>query len=214
MFRGTGGCAMPGRTGAAWVWVAVATALLATAACGGGGGAPVPTAPGIFTQRYDAQRSGVNSREVILTPDSVRAGTFGKLFACAIDGEAYAEPLVVANLPIGGGFHDVVFVATTHDSVYAFDADQSPCVQIWQKSFLAPGIEPVAPADTGETGDIDKEIGIVGTPVIDPTTRTLYVVAKTKETVGTGCSSGSPCYRQRLHALDLVSGNEKLGGPA
>ena len=89
---------MPGRTGAAWDWVAVATALLATAACGsggGGGGAPVPTAPGIFTQRYDAQRSGVNSREVTLTPDSVRTGTFGKLFNGTPNGSGSDGPAIL-----------------------------------------------------------------------------------------------------------------------
>src|SRR5438309_3355044 len=98
-----------------------------------------------------------------------------------------------------------------NDSVYAFDADASPCVQYWQKSFLGTGVTNVPAADTGETSNINTIVGITGTPVIDPATGTLYVVAKTKET--TGCSA-PPCYFQRLHALDLATGSEKFGGPA
>ncbi|HKA16346.1 MAG TPA: pyrrolo-quinoline quinone [Myxococcota bacterium] len=201
-------------------------ALCALVACdsgggggGGGGGDGGETAPGtnltgIFTQRYDTQRSGLNLRETALTPSSVTPARFGKLFACPIDGEAYAEPLVVANLVIAGGVHTVVFVATAHDSVYAFDAAANFCVPYWQTSFLGTGITPVPPSDTGESGDINKEIGIIGTPVIDPGSRTLFVAAKTRETVGVGCSGASPCYRQRLHALDLATGDEKFNGPA
>ena len=131
--------------------------------------------------------------------------TFGKLFACAVDGEVYAQPLYVANFAIAGGTHNVVLVATMNDSVYAFDADASSCVPYWQKSFLGTGVTPVPPADTGEDGDINTIIGITGTPVIDPATGTLYVVAKTKEPTG---------YFQRLHALDLATGSEKFNGPA
>src|SRR5437867_8510081 len=98
-----------------------------------------------------------------------------------------------------------------NDSVYAFDADASPCVQYWKKSFLGTGVTTVPTGDTGETGDINTIIGITGTPVIDPATGTFYVVAKTKET--TGCSA-PPCYFQRLHALDLATGGEKFSGPA
>src|SRR5207245_2460867 len=93
------------------------------------------------------------------------------------------------NLSIGGGTHNVVFVATENDSVYAFDADASPCRQYWQKSFLSAGVTAVPFADT-RASDINKKIGITGTPVIDAASQTLYVVAKTKE--GTGN------YHQRL----------------
>jgi len=100
-------------------------------------------------------------------------------------------------------------VATMNDSVYAFDADASPCVQYWKKSFLGTGVTTVPPADTGETGDINTVIGITGTPVIDEQTSTLYVVAKTKEVSADGVH-----YVHRLHALDITTGTEKFQGPA
>jgi hypothetical protein len=158
---------------------------------------------GVFTQRYDAQRTGQNQKEYALTPANVST-SFGKLFACPVDAEVYAQPLYVANLAIAGGTHNTVFVATQNDSVYAFDADLQPCTQRWTVSLLNGGT-PVNPADTGEIGDINTKIGITGTPVIDPLTNTLYVVSKTKE--------GST-YHQRLHALSLADGSEKFGGPA
>ena len=159
---------------------------------------------GVLTQRYDSQRTGQNLQEYALTPASVSASTFGKLFACAVDAEVYAQPLYVANLQVAGGTHNTVFVATQNDSVYAFDADLSPCVQRWKAGLLNGG-SAVAPSDTQETGDINTKIGITGTPVIDPVSKTLYVVSKTKEASG---------YHQRLHALSLVDGSEKFGGPA
>jgi hypothetical protein len=134
----------------------------------------------------------------------VSNSTFGKLFSCPVDGEVYAQPLYMANLAIGGGTHNTIFVATENDSVYAFDADTSPCMQRWTVSLLNGGV-PVNPADTGETGDINKKIGITGTPVIEPVSQTLYVVSKTNE--------GS-VYHQRLHALALTDGSEKFSGPA
>ena len=188
---------------AVWISFSTASALLVLYACSRGG--PAASFTGVFTQRYDAQRTGQNREEFILTPSNVTDSTFGKLFACAVDGEVYAQPLYVANFAIAGGTHNVVLVATMNDSVYAFDADASSCVPYWQKSFLGTGVTPVPPADTGENGDINTIIGITGTPVIDPATGTLYVVAKTKEPTG---------YFQRLHALDLATGSEKFDGPA
>ena len=159
---------------------------------------------GVTTYHNNPSRDGTNTREFALTPSNVNTSTFGKLFSCAVDGEVYAQPLWVPSLAIGGGTHNVVFVATENDSVYAFDADASPCHQYWQKSFLSAGVTAVPFGDTG-TSDINKKIGITGTPVIDLASNTLYVVAKTKE--GTGN------YHQRLHALSLMDGTEKFGGP-
>jgi hypothetical protein len=193
--------------------VTLAGALFAIASCSGGGGSgghDTEKSAGVFTQRNDAQRSGLNTNESVLTHAAVSGPSFGKQFSCPIDGEAYAQPLVVADASIQGkGVQDVVFVATQNDSVYAFDANANPCIQYWKHSFLSSGIEPVPQSDVG-TDDISPQIGITGTPVIDPATNTLYVVVKTREKVGTGCSVSSPCYHQRLHALDLSTGMDKL----
>jgi hypothetical protein len=161
----------------------------------------------VSTYHNNLARDGTNTHEYALSPSAVSSTTFGKLFSCPVDGAVYAQPLWIPNLAIGGGNHNVVFVATQHDSVYAFDAEGGSggtCTQYWKVSLLNGGT-PVNPADTAETGDISGEIGITGTPVIDTSTQTLYVVSKTKE--------GS-AYHQRLHALSLLSGAEKFSGPA
>jgi Concanavalin A-like lectin/glucanases superfamily/IPT/TIG domain len=169
--------------------------------------------PGVFTYHNDNARTGQNVQEYALTPSTVNSSTFGALFSCAVDGYLYATPLYVAGLNVGGQTRNVVYVATEHDSVYAFDADSPACVQLWQVNFLATGVTTVSPADVSEPNDLVPEIGITSTPVIDPSTKTIYVMAKTKETVGTSCSTTSPCFVHRLHALDLITGAEKFGGP-
>jgi hypothetical protein len=161
---------------------------------------------GTFTQRNDNARTGQNLQELTLTPTTVNQAQFGKIFSCGVDGYAYAQPLYFANLVVPNqGTYNVVFVATEHGSVFAFDADDPACVELWMTSLIDPpnGITTVSSSDV-ESYDIAPEICITGTPVIDPQTGTLYVVAKTKE-------GGS--YVQRLHALDITTGHETLVSP-
>jgi len=183
----------------------------------GGGGSPAPGNPptggfaGTFTHHNDNARTGQNLSETVLTLANVRVQTFGKRFSYPLDGVAHASPLYVAGVNIPNqGIRNVVYVATEHDSVYAFDADGGMTTPLWKVSFINPaaGVTTVPPNETGETGDIMLEIGITGTPVIDPASGTLYVVAKTKEVSG-----ATTAYVQRLHALDIMTGAEKFGGP-
>jgi hypothetical protein len=173
---------------------------------------------GVYTYHNDQARDGANTHEYALTPANVSTATFGKLFSCTVDGAIYAQPLWVANLAIGGGRHNVVFVATQHDSLYAFDADTSPCTKYWSVSLIdaahgAPAAETSVPSGfanspigQGVGGDIAPEVGVTGTPVIDPAASILYVVSKS---IGSGTSN----IYQRLHAIDLASGNERSGSP-
>jgi hypothetical protein len=155
----------------------------------------------VLSGHYDAFLSGANTQETTLTPATVKATNFGNLFNYAVDGYTYAQPLYVPNLAIAGGTHNVVFAATEHDSVYAFDADGGG--QLWQRSFINPGagVTSVPQAEV-ITGDIVPEIGITGTPVISGTT--MFVVVKTKEVV-----SSVTHYVQRLHALDITTGLDR-----
>ncbi|HXJ06004.1 MAG TPA: IPT/TIG domain-containing protein [Candidatus Acidoferrum sp.] len=191
------------------------------ASASGSVGFAVTDLQGVFTFHNDAARTGQNLQEYALTPSTVTPSTFSQLFACPVDGQLYAQPLYVANLLVGSTTRNVVFLATEHDSVYAFDADSPSCIQLWKTSFLGTGVTTMSWLDTANpnvqgasaTNDVFPEIGITSTPVIDPATNTIYVEAKTKETVGSGCSSGTPCYVHRLHALNIATGAEKFGGP-
>lgn len=159
--------------------------------------------------RNDAGLTGQNLQERALNPSTLAAGSFGKMSSCAVDGQVHAQPLYAVNVFDGSRTRNVVYVATEHGSVYAFDADAIPCQQIWMRSFVDAGAGvTAAPASDIPGGDISSEAGISGTPVVDRASGTLYLVAKTKEE---GPVSAS--YVQRLHALDIVSGNEKFGGP-
>src|SRR2546430_16211256 len=140
-----------------------------------------------FSSRRRHTRFDCDWSSDVCSSDLVTFAIFGKLFSYSLDGIAYASPLYVANVNIPGqGFHNVVYVATAHDTVYAFDADGRSSTPLWQVSFINPaaGVTTVAAGDTGECCDIAPGIGITGTPVIDAGSGTLYVVAKTKEVVG------------------------------
>ena len=156
----------------------------------------------VTTYHNDNARTGQNTQETTLTPANVNINSFGKLFTVAVDGEVYAQPLVMTNVGIGGGTHNVVYAATEHDSVYAIDADTGRIY--WQKSLIPAGGSTVSSSTDLNCGDITTEVGITGTPVIDPTTGTLYVVAKVKL---------AGAIAQHLHALDITTGAEKFGGP-
>ena len=159
--------------------------------------------PGMFTYHGDRFRSGVNLQEFALSSSTVKASTFGKLFSRPVDGQIYAQPLYVSNLMIGGVKHNVVYVATEHASVYAFDGDGKRTSPFWKRSFINPaaGISTIAKPSNAL---ISPEISISSTPVIDSSTSTLYVAVSTRE-------NGNIIHR--LHALSLTSGAEKFGGP-
>ena len=160
---------------------------------------------GVFTYHNNLVRDGTNQQEYALTPANVNATTFGKLFSCPVDGAIYAQPLWVPDLNIGGSKHNVIIAASMRDSVYAFDADASPCVTYWNKTLIPPGETYGSQLDFG-TYDIIPDIGILGTPVIDGATGTIYLVTKSKTGAGT--------YHQRLHALNLADGSERTNSPA
>ncbi len=189
----TGSCTITATAATPQVFTATA---IDTVTMGGGG------SQNYITWKRDSMRTGLNSTETILTPANVNAAHFGQIWSMGVDGAIYAQPLYMSALTINGVTHNVLFVATETDSVYAFDADNG--MQLWKVSFLSPGVTTVPQANVMST--IYPHIGITSTPVIDPTSGTLYVVAETLE------NSGSS-YVHRLHALSLTTGNEKLGGP-
>jgi len=165
-------------------------------------GPPNPQSVSVLTHHNDNTRAGWNDNETALTTSNVNVQQFGKLFSLPVDGDVYAQPLVVGHVPIGGGDHNVVYVATVNNTVYAFDGDNGR--RYWQKSFTAPGMRPPRNTDmTGACGgtytNFTSGIGIVGTPVIDAASGTMYFVARS--------TTGSQ-YVQHLHAASIIDGSE------
>jgi hypothetical protein len=172
---------------------------------------------GVYTYHNDLARDGVNAQEYALTTSNVSGASFGKLFSCTVDGSIYGQPLWVANVTVNGVRRNLVFVTTAHDSLFAFDADANPCAQVWAVSLIDPphggsGSERPVPNAPGNSlvgfsyFNLAPEVGVTSTPVIDPASATLYVVSKSTD------SAGATFY-QRLHAIDLTTGNEKPGSP-
>jgi hypothetical protein len=164
----------------------------------------IPAGTDVLTYKNDLSRSGQNLTESTLTLANVNSAGFGLLRNLMVDGKVDAQPLYVSRLSVSGSAHNVVYVATEHDSVYAFDADTGSV--LWQASLLASG---ETLSDTHGCSQVVPEIGITSTPVIDRSAGahgTLYVVAMSKD--------AAAAYHQRLHALDLVTGAELLSGPA
>ncbi len=168
----------------------------------------------VLTYHNDNLRTGQNVNESILTTANVNSAMFGKLFSLPVDGPIFAQPLYMPGVTVGTQVHNLVFVATEHDSVYAWDADTASATPVWSVSFLNPaaGVTAIpcgeAASGQGDCATITPEFGITSTPVIDPSTGTLYVVASTKEVSGSTTS-----YVYRLHALSVTTGQEKFGGP-
>src|SRR5882762_2732201 len=163
----------------------------------------------VTTWHYDNARTSANTWETILAPSSVNSASFGKLFTQPVDGFVVGHPLYLPSVTIPGlGLHNVVYAATMHDSVYAFDADNANAPPLWMTSILrySPAGATSVPSSVKRNANTTAwtEVGIVSTPVIDPATGTMYLVAETYE-------NGSVVHQ--LHALDVATGQEALGGP-
>ncbi len=168
------------------------------------------TFTGVLTHHNDNARTGQNLNETVLTPQNVNSESFGKLFSYSLDGQVYAQPLYVPNVSIPNqGTHNVVYVVTENDSVFAFDADGLVATPLWQNNLTNPaqGVTTL-PCILGRMNSLTCGIypvyGITSTPVIDPTSGTMYLVARTLE-------NGQSV--QRLHTIDITTGAEKFGGP-
>jgi hypothetical protein len=175
--------------------------------------AAVTDLAGVYTYHNDLARDGANTQEYALTSGNVNTTSFGKLASCPVDGAIYAQPLWVANVTLSGVKHNVLFVTTQHDSLFAFDGDSNSCTRLWSISL----IDVAHGGSSGETSVpskllgagfvlIQPEIGVSGTPVIDASSGILYVVSKS-------INAAQTTFYQRLHAIDITTGKEKTGSP-
>lgn len=160
----------------------------------------------VLTYHYNNERTGLNDAETTLTPANVNTNSFGLLFADSVDGKVDAQPLYVPNVIIPGkGTHNVLYVATENDSLYAFDADSDAGADtqpLWKVSLLGAG---EVPSDDRGCSQITPTIGITATPVIDPGTNTMYVVAMSKLVSGS-----TTTYIQRIHAINITTGQDQI----
>lgn len=161
----------------------------------------------VLTQHNDNSRAGFNSHETVLTTANVNQQQFGKLFTLAVDDQVYAQPLVYSSLSIGSGTHNVVFIATVNNTVYAYDGTKGSLY--WKRNFTVSGMRVPNSNDMASSWctpytDFANDIGIIGTPVIDSASKTMYFVAR---------STDGQKFVQHLHALDLATGAEKAGSP-
>jgi hypothetical protein len=166
-------------------------------------GGAIANAPDVTTYHYDISRDGLNAKEIILTPNNVNSTQFGKIGFDTVDGKVDAEPLFLANVTVGGQLRNVLYVATEHDSIYAFDADSG--AQIWRTSIIGSG---ETTSDDHRCSQISPEIGITSTPVIDRkqgANGTIFAVGMSKDASGK--------YHQRLHALDVTTGADISDSP-
>ena len=194
-----------------WSVVALSVVLCSCSLADGSGDdletLPLPLGTfNVLTRNYDNQRTGANLSERTLQPSNVNSSTFGKVFQLAVDDQIYAQLLYASAVSISGSTHNVVYAATVNNSVYAFDADAGGGA-LWKMNFNGAG----RPPNHGEVGeacgsynDFSGNMGIVGTPVIDANAQLMYFVSRTVE---------SGAHVQRLHAIDIRTGNERAGGP-
>jgi hypothetical protein len=162
----------------------------------------------VLTQHNNNTRAGLNDQEKKLTTSNVNSSTFGKLFTLSVDDQVYAQPLLVGNLPINAGNHNVAFIATVNNTLYAYDGDSGK--PYWKKNYTASGMRPPRNTDmTGACGgqyqDFSGNMGIVGTPVIDSAAQTIYFVARS--------TSNGVSFVQYLHAVNIIDGSERTGSP-
>jgi hypothetical protein len=164
----------------------------------GAGGAAGGTPFAVTTNRYDNARTGVNLQETILTTANVKANGFGFLFSRVVDGQIYAQPLYVGGLTMSDKkVHNVVYVATEHNTLYAFDADDpAAATPLWSLN--------VGPSGSNACDNLEPEIGITSTPVIDPAAGTIYFISKGQE---------AGAWIQRIHAVNILTGAERPGSP-
>lgn len=181
----------------------------------------------VLMQHNDMKRTGWDAGETILTQANVSGGTFGKIFQLNVDDQIYSQPLIVNSVSIGGGTHNIVIITTVNNSVYAFDADDptKAATPYWNVNLTPTSFRPVQSSDMcnsntdaacgapGHYLDFAGKMGIVGTPAIDVSSGTIYVVAKSVTGVPAGNCEPGGTFVQYLHALNLVDGKEKLHSP-